>query len=278
MWLALKGLKGYSILYICSGRWGSTRGWGRTWRGGKTEEKEKGTLFFITCLLGLSVHTIFTLSIWTPSYHTSFKNWTGTIYNPMLCPKIPNWVANSVDPDEKPWSVASRLGLHSLLRPVCLNTYGDYGSYEGQRKKMTYNCVGLDKRDIHVTIFFIFLHENICCCYWWFHWVAKVCFHGEIKEKIVPDTMLFFFFNKKAFVFFVALLLVRGGVGNPVSGSLSVSLSTYVSTSTLMFKFIFPRIIKTTVMILSIRLHLGMTTPSCILFLTSPIISQFTDL
>ena len=33
-------------------------------------------------------------------------------------------MANSVDPDEMPHSVASHLGLHCLLRPVSLNTYG----------------------------------------------------------------------------------------------------------------------------------------------------------
>ena len=36
-------------------------------------------------------------------------------------------MANSVDPDETPHSVASHLGLHCLLRLVNLNTYGKYG-------------------------------------------------------------------------------------------------------------------------------------------------------
>ena len=47
---------------------------------------------------------------------------------PMLCLKIAGWVANSVDPDETPRSAASHLGLHCLLRLVCPNTYGKYGS------------------------------------------------------------------------------------------------------------------------------------------------------
>ena len=47
----------------------------------------------------------------------------------MLCLKIAGWVANSVDPDEMPHYVASHLGLHNLLRPVCPNTYGKYGIY-----------------------------------------------------------------------------------------------------------------------------------------------------
>ena len=36
-------------------------------------------------------------------------------------------MANSVDPDETPRSAASHLGLHCLLRSVCLNSYGKYG-------------------------------------------------------------------------------------------------------------------------------------------------------
>ena len=36
-------------------------------------------------------------------------------------------MANSVDPDETPHSAASHLGLNCLLRPVCPNTYGQYG-------------------------------------------------------------------------------------------------------------------------------------------------------
>ena len=48
----------------------------------------------------------------------------------MLCLKIAGWVANSVDPDETPRSAASHLGLYCLLRPVCPNTYGKYGTYD----------------------------------------------------------------------------------------------------------------------------------------------------
>ena len=46
----------------------------------------------------------------------------------MLCLKITGCVANSVDPDETLHSAASHPGLHCLLRPVCLNTYGKYGT------------------------------------------------------------------------------------------------------------------------------------------------------
>ena len=37
-------------------------------------------------------------------------------------------MANSVDPDQMPHSVASELGLNCLLRPVCPNIFGYYGN------------------------------------------------------------------------------------------------------------------------------------------------------
>ena len=39
-------------------------------------------------------------------------------------------MANSVGPDEMQHSIISDLGLHCLLRPVCLNPYSKYGSAE----------------------------------------------------------------------------------------------------------------------------------------------------
>ena len=38
-------------------------------------------------------------------------------------------MANSVDPDQIPYSAVSDLGLHRLLRPVCPNSLGKYGNY-----------------------------------------------------------------------------------------------------------------------------------------------------
>ena len=38
--------------------------------------------------------------------------------------KIPEWMTNSVDPDQTPQSAASDLGLHYLLRP---NFFGNLG-------------------------------------------------------------------------------------------------------------------------------------------------------
>ena len=61
-------------------------------------------------------------------YHICTKIWTSTIHYPMLCLKIAGWVANSVDPDATPHSAVSHLGLYCLLRPVCPNTYGKYGT------------------------------------------------------------------------------------------------------------------------------------------------------
>ena len=49
-------------------------------------------------------------------------------------------MANSVDPDETPHSAASHLGLYCLLRPVCPNIYGKYGTlllHYVSRKKYT---------------------------------------------------------------------------------------------------------------------------------------------
>ena len=53
----------------------------------------------------------------------------------MLCLKIAGCVANSVDPDETRRSAASHLVLYCLLRPVCLNTYGKYGTYPKVKDK-----------------------------------------------------------------------------------------------------------------------------------------------
>ena len=52
-----------------------------------------------------------------------------TNHRPLLCLKIADSsgrVAHNGDPDEMPHSVASNLGLHSLLWPVYPITYGKY--------------------------------------------------------------------------------------------------------------------------------------------------------
>ena len=62
----------------------------------------------------------------------------------MLCLKIAEWVANSVDPDETPRSAASHLGLYCLLRPVCLNIYGKYGRNTFWLKEVPYLVLHLE--------------------------------------------------------------------------------------------------------------------------------------
>ena len=54
-------------------------------------------------------------------------------------------MANSVDPDQMPHSVASDLGLYCLSVDIALD------------KMFFFNP--------KVLIFFLFLHENICCGY-----------------------------------------------------------------------------------------------------------------
>ena len=63
----------------------------------------------------------------------------------MLCLKTAGCMAHSVDPDETPHSVTSHLGLHCLLRPVCLNTYDKYGNLIFEQAilllaDVSYNC------------------------------------------------------------------------------------------------------------------------------------------
>ena len=40
-----------------------------------------------------------------------------------MCLKAAGCMVNSVDPDQTPRSVASGLGLHCLLKPICSNAY-----------------------------------------------------------------------------------------------------------------------------------------------------------
>ena len=56
-------------------------------------------------------------------------------------------MANSGDPDEMPHSAASHLGLHYLLRPVCLNTYDKYGT-SNSKNSITF------KNEVHLVLYF----------------------------------------------------------------------------------------------------------------------------
>ena len=56
-------------------------------------------------------NTIFTIIIHTVAIYSSFNK---SILLPMSVYKIAEWLANSVDPNQTPRSVASDLGLHCL--------------------------------------------------------------------------------------------------------------------------------------------------------------------
>ena len=53
--------------------------------------------------------------------HTCPKIWNSSCYYLLMCLKY-CCMANSVDPDQMPHSVASHLGLHCLQRPICPHT------------------------------------------------------------------------------------------------------------------------------------------------------------
>ena len=78
--------------------------------------KDPKTLFAAVQLKS-AMTTLFTLSIRTPQ----LKEYNLLPY--VVSKKIGGRVANSVDPDEMLHSAASHLGLHYLLRPVCLGLH-----------------------------------------------------------------------------------------------------------------------------------------------------------
>ena len=51
------------------------------------------------------------------------KNWTNPLNFLLMCLKIAEWVATSVESDQMLHSRLSGLGLHCLLKPVCTNTW-----------------------------------------------------------------------------------------------------------------------------------------------------------
>ena len=68
------------------------------------------------------------------------------------------WVANCVEPDQTSHSAASDLGLHRLLRPACLNTNGDYDTYnynlahQTENGLMTYATCAYQEQPVHSCI------------------------------------------------------------------------------------------------------------------------------
>ena len=72
-------------------------------------------------------------------------------------------MANSLDPDQMPHPVASDLGVHCLLRPICPNTYGV--------------TVPVDKRCYQINIFSFFSTKHML---WVFIGRASLWrFHGK---------------------------------------------------------------------------------------------------
>ena len=61
-------------------------------------------------------------------------------------------MANSVDPDQMPHTLASDLGLHCLLKPVCPNIYSYYSIISPDKES-----IELDKRNVQI----FFLHKTI---------------------------------------------------------------------------------------------------------------------
>ena len=51
------------------------------------------------------------------------------------------WVSGKQCTDEMLHNVASHLGLHCLLRPVCSNTYGIYSTLQPLYNTVRYNTV-----------------------------------------------------------------------------------------------------------------------------------------
>ena len=68
-------------------------------------------------------------------------------------------MANSVDPDEMPHSAASHLGLHCLLRPVCLNTYGKYSNQSIQPAEL-FTTHLLDAGQVHYFDYLLMCLKN----------------------------------------------------------------------------------------------------------------------
>ena len=81
--------------------------------------------------------------------------------------KIVDWVAKSVDPDQRLHSVVSDLGLHGLFRPVCLGCGIVRFYYLSTDKYMV--KIFLSNQEL---TFFLFLEESVCFGYslevpWW---------------------------------------------------------------------------------------------------------------
>ena len=95
-------------------------------------------------------------------YHTCSKSWTCPVCYLLICVETAWWVTNRVDPDQMPHSLVSDLGLFAQ---ACLS------QYLGLLRNLGYHSLlkhASQKRHFFtpkILIFFLFLHENICCGY-----------------------------------------------------------------------------------------------------------------
>ena len=81
----------------------------------------------------------------------------------MMCPKIAGCMANIVDPDQMPHSVASDQGLHCLLWPVCLSVLILRINMVDKHIIFTLTCSAKLKyyqTTVFFYFFFLFLGEN----------------------------------------------------------------------------------------------------------------------
>ena len=95
-------------------------------------------------------------------------------------------MAKSVDYDQVLCSVAPDLGPHFLLRPVCLNTYGETISLW---KNLTATTLSVNLADDKLMIFFLIFPRKqgltfLANCHQWrqFAGNVKTCFLGKIRK------------------------------------------------------------------------------------------------
>ena len=68
-------------------------------------------------------------------------------------------MANSVDPDQRPLSAASDLGLHCLQRPVCPNTWVYHGTHKTILRN---NQLKIECKKCHSRRFVYITHQTMC--------------------------------------------------------------------------------------------------------------------
>ena len=109
-------------------------------------------LFFSNRIKILRIYT----KNWTPELLIRRpKLWTNPFYYVLMCPQTAGWVANSVDPDQKPRYAASDLGLRCLLWAVCPNVKGYYGRPSTVTSTLTLSMLDKNFSGRHFDFYFI---------------------------------------------------------------------------------------------------------------------------